>query len=258
MKHVVVKFDKMIMFCNKPITKPEWVDTLKTNHFIAQRKGETLWVFDPDLDREPAAQERQSITNAANVIDVVHFGNFCTAFEEVVDVTNNNITDLLLVSDCKHRPNLSTIYKHVKKCSHELQMVVAYKEVQMSPMAGRGRRNVVEHVSIFSARPLVPVHEPRLFYTLTSCATNLMIQVDMLTPEERHHDAKRKSKKQSTLRMGFHGMNDVLHGMCWSRSCQRRRTSVCGASNFMQRKPNAQSLQHRVVESYSEHVWPMG
>ena len=184
MKHVTVKFDEMIMFCNKPITKPEWVDTFKTHHFICQRKGETLWVFDPDLDREPVVHEKQSIANAAKVIDVVHFENFCTAFEEVVDVTNTNITDLLIVSDCKHRPNLNTIYKHVKKCNHELQMVVAYKEVQMSPMAGRGRRNVVEHVSIFSARPLVPVHEPRLFYTLTSCATNLMIQVDMLTHEE--------------------------------------------------------------------------
>ena len=74
-------------------------------------------MFDPDLDREPVVHEKQSITNAANVIDVVHFENFCTAFEEVVDGTNNNIVDLLLVSDCKHRPNLATIYKHAKKCN---------------------------------------------------------------------------------------------------------------------------------------------
>ena len=69
------------MFCIMPLTKPEWVEEFKKNHFIAQRKGETLWVFDPDLHREPTPQERQSVTNAASFIDQVHFENFCTAFE---------------------------------------------------------------------------------------------------------------------------------------------------------------------------------
>jgi hypothetical protein len=211
LKHVTVKFDEIIMFCNKPITKPEWVDTFKTNHFIGQRKGETLWVFDPDLDREPSPQERQSVANAVNFIDVVHFENFCTAFEDVVDVTNNNIVDLLLVSDCKHRTNFTTIYKHIKKCNQEHQMIVAYKEVQMSGMAGRGRRNVVEHVSIFSVKPLVPVHEPRLFYTLTSCATNLMIQVDILTAEQ----APRCKKEVKEAIHTSHGL--PRHERCLAR-----------------------------------------
>ena len=104
------------MFCNKPLTKPEWVEEFPKNHVIAQRKGETLWVFDPDLDREPTPQERESVHHAKTFIDPVHFENFCTAFEEVVDVTNNHIVDLLLVSDAKHRPNFNNVHKHIKKC----------------------------------------------------------------------------------------------------------------------------------------------
>ena len=104
------------MFCHRPLTKPEWVDTLKTNHFVAQRKGETLWVFDPDLDREPAPHDGHGTSNVPNDIDPVHFENFGTAFDEMVDVTNNNIVDLLFVPDGKHRTNFTNVHKHIKKC----------------------------------------------------------------------------------------------------------------------------------------------
>ena len=110
MKHVTVKFDEMVMFCIRPLTKPEWVEEFKKNHFIAQRKGETLWLFDPDLDREPAPAERESVHHAKSFIDHVHFENFCTAFEEVVDVTDSNTIDLLLVSDAKHKANFSYVH----------------------------------------------------------------------------------------------------------------------------------------------------
>ena len=174
----------------RPITKPEWVDALKTNHFIAQRKGEMLWVFDPDIGREPAPHDRQSTLNAPNSLDPVHFENFCTALEEMVDIANNNIVDLLFVSDGKHRTNFANVYKHIKKCKEEAQLVITFKESQLSTVVGgtsrtcRGRRNVAEHVSIFSVKALVPHHEPRLFYNLTSCATNVMIQVDFLAEDD--------------------------------------------------------------------------
>ena len=190
-KHVTTKFDEMVVFLIRPLTKPEWVEEFQKNHFIAQRKGETLWVFDPDLDREPTPQERESVHHAKSFIDPVHFENFCTAFEEMVDVTNGNIVDMLLVSDAKHRQHFgSYVYKHIKKCKEEAQMVITFKESQLSKVVGgtsrtcRGRRNVAEHVSIFSVKALVPHHEPRLFYNLTSCATNVMIQVDLLAEED--------------------------------------------------------------------------
>ena len=103
MKHVTTKFDEMVMFCIRPLT-------------ITQRKGETLWVFDPDVDREPAPQERESVLHAKSFIDAVHFENFCTAFEEVVDITNNNVVDMLLVSDAKHKLNSNVVHKSIKKC----------------------------------------------------------------------------------------------------------------------------------------------
>ena len=115
MKHVTAKFDEMVMFCLKPLTKPEWVVAFNESHFISQRKGETLWVFDPDLDREPTPGERQTMSSTTSVTDAVHFENFCTAFEEVVDAANPNFLDLLLVSDAKHRPNHVTFLKHIKK-----------------------------------------------------------------------------------------------------------------------------------------------
>ena len=102
----------------------------------------------------------------------------------MIDVTKYNIVDLLFVSEAKHRPNFTNVHKHIKKCKEEHQMIVAYKEAQLSSMVGRGRRNIVEHVSIFSVKPLVTHHGPRLFYTLTSCATNQMMQADMLTEEQ--------------------------------------------------------------------------
>ena len=64
--------EEIVMFYHRPLTKPEWVDAFKTNHFIAQTKGETLWVFDPDLDREPAPHDRQGTLNVPNYIDQVH------------------------------------------------------------------------------------------------------------------------------------------------------------------------------------------
>ena len=117
-------------------------------------------------------------------IDSVHFENFCTALEEVVDVTNGNTIDLLLVSDAKHKPNFSYVHKNLKKCKEEYGMVITYKESQLEGMASRGRKNISEHVSIFSAKPLSTNQEPRLFYTLTSCATNVVIQVDMVKDDE--------------------------------------------------------------------------
>ena len=185
----------MVEFCNKPLTKPDWVETFKKSHFVAHRGPDCLWIFDPELDREPMPGERQSTANYPLTLDPMHFGNFCTAFDEIVDITNTTTSDMLLVGDAKHELNFANIHKHIKKRKEEFQVVVAYKECQITGLHARGRRNVVEHVSIFSVKPLVPHHEQRLFYTLTTCATNLIAQVDML-PDDRLPHCKKSIKEE--------------------------------------------------------------
>ena len=171
----------------RPLTRPNWVDAFKNNHFITTRKEEVLWIFDPDGDKEPIPGDRNSITNTSTLVDMTFAENFVVAFESVVD-DQPLARDFLLLSDGQHFRNLSQVLKLVKGCKDEFPLVVTYKEGSVVDNASKGAvrsgRDIVENMCYCSLRNMPTNHAHRLHYNLTTCASNAIIQVDRLPADD--------------------------------------------------------------------------
>ena len=202
-KHARECLTDNIQFADRPRTKPDWNTALSTHSFIANR-GDCVWIYDADLDKEPIPGERQSTANTCCPPDLTLVENMVSAMEEVL--YTSDAKDVILLSDGRHPRNLRDMQKLCKKYKEEWPVTITYKEVEYVEKAGesaaRAKRPIVEMCNYISAVPLQFRPDPRLYFTTTTVAANVIQMADVLPPNEL-------PRVQKSIKEAIHGLSGM-------------------------------------------------
>ena len=122
---------------------------------------------------------------------------------ETVDKFCTLPSDVAVISDARHGTNLTRLLTELKGKSivgHKERLYINYKEPS-GTQAGRGRFLSQETMCLTSASNIVTalfnISVPRLFYCLSSCASNSIVQVD--SPEASPQTMVTRSQKELVL-----------------------------------------------------------
>ena len=201
------QMEENLVFAERPLTKTDWNAFVKSHTFITNRKCDTMWLYSPDLDKEPQPGERQSQHNWRCAADTTMVDNFFSAIEDVMIGGESTFKDVVVTCDGKHRRNLTACLKSLKKAKDDFPLTCMYKQTAVVDVIGthsaRGEVQLVESVSYNTLQPFKAPHKNRLFYTLTTCRANAVIQMDVI-------DSDDVVKVQKSLKETIHGGNASL------------------------------------------------
>ena len=176
--------DDTFVAIDRPITPEQFEAFAQTNDFVQHRHdtpGVCLWHLDPGMDRDSVPGQTQSHMNANVLLDGPMAESFIASME---NHCMDGVYDVFCGSDAKHPPNGSQLAKLCKKTNvNRDDYYIQFKQEAIvrahGKGAGRTKQKTRQRVFFTCAKPIPLNAANRLYYVLSDCLSDSIIQADV-------------------------------------------------------------------------------
>ena len=177
-KHVELLMGEFVQIVVRPAMKEGYEQLFRDHALLAQRSHYGLeggtwrhgWVFDPSLDAEASTDQGSLRAHYFPQADVPTMKIFLEAAQSAVALEN----DVFVGPGCKSTKNLAEFRKLCNKRKFVEDLNIVYTQAP----GRRGKVKTLELVVCAQDSQPPTMYKPRLFYTLTTTATDTIVMAD--------------------------------------------------------------------------------